>query len=297
MNGKRLLLLAGLLALAAGCAAPPAEEAGEGCCLYYSALDDRYAPLALDCEPYGAELPAEPVPALVRALLDGPETPGLSSPFPEGVRLLDWALEEEGVLHLDLSEQYGGLTGVDLTVADACLTLTLCQVEGVDAVYVTVEGREIPYRPVQALTPEELFLSDGMDAPASVTLPFWYPRADGTGLAAETRELAAGDTLLQDVLTSWADGPSGQGLEAALPQGAEVRSVTLEDGLCTVDLSQAFLDGLPADSGQARLAVYALVNTLAGVDGVEQVQLLVEGAALGQPLSPDQSLAAPNQAP
>ena len=76
-----------------------------------------------------------------------------------------------------------------------------------------------------------------------------------------------------------------------------MRSVTLEDGLCTVDLSQAFLDGLPADSGQARLAVYALVNTLAGVDGVEQVQLLVEGAALGQPLYPDQSLAAPNQAP
>ena len=28
-----------------------------------------------------------------------------------------------------------------------------------------------------------------------------------------------------------------------------------------------------------------------------QVQLLVEGAALGQPLSPDQSLAAPDQAP
>ena len=38
-------------------------------------------------------------------------------------------------------------------------------------------------------------------------------------------------------------------------------------------------------------------NTLAGVDGVEQVQLLVEGAALGQPLSPDQSLAAPDQSP
>ena len=264
--------------------------------MYYSALEDRYAQQALASEPYGSAPPEEPIPDLVAALLDGPDSPGLTSPFPDGVRLLGWELED-GVLHLDLSEQYGGLSGVNLTVADACLTLTLCQVEGVDAVYVTVEGREIPYRPVQALTPEELFLSDGMDAPASVALLFWYPRADGTGLAAETRELAAGDTLLQDVLTSWADGPSGQELKAALPQGAEVRSVTLEDGLCTVDLSQAFLDGLPADSGQARLAVYALVNTLAGVDGVEQVQLLVEGDALGQPLSPDDSLAAPDQAP
>ena len=295
MNRIRIAALAGLLLLAAGCSAPP-EEAEDGYQVYYSALEDRYAQQALASEPYGSAPPEEPIPDLVAALLDGPDSPDLTSPFPDGVRLLGWELED-GVLHLDLSEQYGGLSGVNLTVADACLTLTLCQVEGVDAVYVTVEGREIPYRPVQALTPEELFLSDGMDAPASVALLFWYPRADGTGLAAETRELAAGDTLLQDVLTSWADGPSGQELEAALPQGAEVRSVTLEDGLCTVDLSQAFLDGLPADSGQARLAVYALVNTLAGMDGVEQVQLLVEGAALGQPLSPDQSLAAPNQAP
>lgn len=295
MKQIRIAALAGLLLLAAGCSAPP-PEAGDGYQVYYSALADRSAQNALVSEPYGSEPPAEPIPDLVAALLDGPDSPGLSSPFPEGVRLLSWALEE-GVLHLDLSEQYGGLSGVNLTVADACLTLTLCQVEGVEAVYVTVEGREIPYRPSQALTPEELLLSDGRDIPSSVSLSFWFPRTDGSGLGAETRELAARDTLLQDVLTSWADGPSADGLEAALPQGAEVRSVTLEDGLCTVDLSQAFLDGLPADSDQARLAVYALVNTLSQVDGVEQVQLLVEGEAMGQPLSPDDSLAAPIQTP
>ena len=198
MNRIRIAALAGLLLLAAGCSAPP-EEAEDGYQVYYSALEDRYAQQALASEPYGSAPPKEPIPDLVAALLDGPDSPDLTSPFPDGVRLLGWELED-GVLHLDLSEQYGGLSGVNLTVADACLTLTLCQVEGVDAVYVTVEGREIPYRPVQALPPEELFLSDGRDAPASVTLPFWYPRADGTGLAAETRELAAGDTLLHKEL-------------------------------------------------------------------------------------------------
>ena len=171
MNRIRIAALAGLLLLAAGCSAPP-EEAEDGYQVYYSALEDRYAQQALASEPYGSAPPKEPIPDLVAALLDGPDSPDLTSPFPDGVRLLGWELED-GVLHLDLSEQYGGLSGVNLTVADACLTLTLCQVEGVDAVYVTVEGREIPYRPVQALTPEELFLSDGMDAPASVALLFW----------------------------------------------------------------------------------------------------------------------------
>ena len=87
-----------------------------------------------------------------------------ASPVPDGVRLLDWELEE-GCLHLDLSEQYGSLTGVDLTVADACLTLTLCQVEGVESVYVTVEGNEIPYRSIQQLTLEDVLLSTGQESP------------------------------------------------------------------------------------------------------------------------------------
>lgn len=50
-------------------------------------------------------------------------------------------------------------------MAGACLTLTLCQVEGVESVYVTVEGREIPYRRVQQLGPDGLLLTDGTDVP------------------------------------------------------------------------------------------------------------------------------------
>ena len=84
---------------------------------------------------------------------------------------------EEGRLHLDLSEQYGGLSGVDLTVADACLTLTLCQVEGVESVYVTVEGREIPYRRVQQLGPDGLLLTDGTDVPPEEPEPSPTPPA------------------------------------------------------------------------------------------------------------------------
>ena len=58
------------------------------------------------------------------------------------------------------------LSGIDLTIADACLTLTFCQVEGVEAVYVTVEGSEIPYRPIQRLTLEDVLLSAGQESPS-----------------------------------------------------------------------------------------------------------------------------------
>ena len=170
---RRIAALGCLLALAAGGCAPRPEEPEGGYCVYYSALSDRFAPLPLDCEPFEGS-GGDPIPALVDALLSPPETQGLATPFPEGVRLLSWELEE-GRLHLDLSEQYGGLSGVDLTVADACLTLTLCQVEGVESVYVTVEGREIPYRRVQQLGPDGLLLTDGTDVPPEEPEPVSQP--------------------------------------------------------------------------------------------------------------------------
>lgn len=49
-------------------------------------------------------------------------------------------------MSVDLSEAYSGLAGVELSLADGCIVLTLCQLEGVEEVYITVEGRPRPFR-------------------------------------------------------------------------------------------------------------------------------------------------------
>lgn len=292
--------LACLLAVAAGCAAPPAEGESDGAyCVYYSALSDQQAFSSVDWEVHTLEQGAEPVPALVELLLEGPEDPQLTSPFPHGVQLLSWSLEE-GRLHLDLSEQYGGLTGVDLTVADTCLALTLCQVEGVDRVYVTVEGSELPYRPIRQLREEDVLLSGSGEEPVYITVDLWYPRAGALELGVERRQLLTEEgALVQAVLTAWGEGPQEEGLLSCLPESGQVRSATVQDGICTVDLSAEFVSGLSPDRTQTRLAVYALVNTLGGLETVDGVRLLVEGqrvahingVAADQPLTPDLSLA------
>lgn len=166
----RMLALAGALLALCGCSGDAREGAGQGGYLiYYSALDDRNAAMAVGSE--SLELPegAQVIPALVNAAFRDPASQDLTSPYPDGVRVLSWELLEDGCLHLDLSEQYGSLTGIDLTVADACLTLTLCQAEGVASVYLTVEGDEIPYRPIQQLTREDVLLSTGQESPPPAT--------------------------------------------------------------------------------------------------------------------------------
>ena len=296
---RRMIILAlAVCLLLPGCTSGQSGEEGSYQ-IYYSALSDPKAESALGWEMRALSTRLEPVPALVRAMLDMPDTPSLSSPFPKGVRLLSWELEE-GRLHLDLSEQYGGLTGVDLSVADACLTLTLCQLEGVESVYVTVEGSEIPYRPIQQLTQGRILLEGGAEDPVYVGLELWYPRSDLTGLDTEYHQVTVRgeETLPRAVLATWLEGPWSEELRACMPEGAQVRSASMGGGVCTVDLSVEYLSAMPSGQAETLLSVYAIVNTLGEIEGVEAVQLLFEGETvdylngvpLREPLIPDPDL-------
>lgn len=305
MKIRSILVLCGvLLAVGAGCAAQTGQGAGnseQSYLVYYSALNNLEGESAVAGELRTLAAGQQEIPGLVQALLSKPQTQGLSSPFPTGLRLLDWTMEE-GQLHLDLSEQYYSLSGVDLTLADACLTLTLCQLEEVESVYITVEGDEIPYRPMQRLSEGDILLAGGADEPMALDIELWYLTEDGQALGVEQRQIVktVEQTVAQAVLSAWAEGPRQEGLLPSLPQGSQIRSVEVEDGVCTVDLSPEFIRNLPEDGDEAALVVYAMVNTLCQLEGVDAVQLYIDGspapAAGGLPLDraliPDTTLGA-----
>ena len=67
---------------------------------------------------------------------------------------------------LSLSEQYGGLADVSLTLADYCLVLTLSQVDGVDAVQIQSAGHTYHSRSHQTMQAEEAILDqEALSAP------------------------------------------------------------------------------------------------------------------------------------
>ncbi len=301
---KRALALCCALALTlTACAVsrerenPPEGSTG----VYFAVSEERTGGPAVKCEYHvlSGEEPA--VEELMRLLLAGPAEPGLTSPFPPGVSLRSWR-QEEGRLTLDLSEQYGGLSGVDLTVADYCIALTLCQIPEVDSVSITVEGEELAFRHMQQLTAEDVILSGAEEEPVYVSAALWFPRREGDGLGVETRQLllTEDDTLAGVVSAALLSGPSYESLTPAVPEGTELRAVTVEDGICVLDLSDSFLEGQPNNFREARLMIYGLVNTLCSLStaAVEAVQIRVEGAVvdyygglpLSSPLEPDFTL-------
>ena len=123
---------------------------------------------ALDWEPYEGEGTPEPE-ALLEALLAGPSLEELASPFPKGVTLRQcvWDEERPGVLVVSLSEQYGALTDISLTLADYCIVLTLSQLEGVEGVEIRSGGYGSDYRSHQLLQAEEALLADPLIEQAS----------------------------------------------------------------------------------------------------------------------------------
>lgn len=153
-------LLALVLALAS-CrgTGQPAEEEGP-LLWYYSGGQGGHGP-ALASQPYEGEEPLQPE-ALLTALLAGPTQEGLADPFPRGVALrrCQWDEEQPGVLLVELSEQYGALGDISLTLADYCIVLTLSQVEGVEAVEISAEGHWANYRSHQQLAAQEAVLWD-----------------------------------------------------------------------------------------------------------------------------------------
>ena len=116
---------------------------------------------ALDWEPYACEEAPQPE-TLLKVLLSGPTLEELASPFPKGVTLRQcvWDEERPGVLVVSLSEQYGALTDISLTLADYCIVLTLSQLEGVEGVEIRAGGYSSDYRSHQLLQAEEALLTD-----------------------------------------------------------------------------------------------------------------------------------------
>ncbi len=271
----KLLLGAALLALALGCAAARQEE-DPGLQLWFPvdpALDQVSS--ALDTCPYQGE--NRSIPGLLSALLAGPpaEEAQLAALAPAGTRVLSWSVEDR-VANVELSAAYAGLVGVDLTLADYCITLTLTQLEGVDGVRITVNGGGQSYRDRTVLYPEDALFSGAEETPVEISAALYFRREGGDSLGYELRKLrlAEGSVPAKAVLTALIAGPEEKGLVPLLPADLSVHSVWVDGGVCTADLSAQLLE-LP--EGERALAVESIEETLRSLGAVDQVQILVDG--------------------
>ena len=276
MKKRGIFLAAVLLALLAACTPAP-ETDGDGLRLWFAMPGDRQSrevSAALGSAPYTGK---SSVPDLLEALLAGPPQDGeLVSLIPAGTELVSWSVEAR-TARVGLSGEYALLSGIDRTIADYCITLTLSQLPGVDRVQLFTGNGDS-----RVLRTGDVIFSGAEEEPVDVPAFLYFRRAGSASLAFELRvfRLTEDETPARAVLEALIAGPGDKGLVGLLPPELTVRAIWVDDGICYADLSNALLSAMPYSPEEQELVISSIVDTLCSLDTVDQVQLLVEGEPL-----------------
>lgn len=249
--------------------------------LYFADAEGRY--LLPEKRSVAAASVTEQAKYLTEQLLAGPQTAGLYPTLPVGTMLLDINVEN-GVCAVDLSAEFlKNYAALQLPPHLTLLSLanTLTELDGVDQIRLYVEGRQeqsyggfpltqdytAELRAVGPSHPELNELDGLLYLPMVGSLQFYtLPLRIRSGSNESSEQ-----TLLRVLFTlAPQNGLENPWFEQTLPQ-----SVTVADGVCTLDFAQ---DTIPGETAAARaLSLSILYLTLSAVDGVEQVQITVGG--------------------
>lgn len=280
-----MLILSAILVLTACALQQTAPVGGEGYLIYYLAPEESAKGSDAICSSYQQLTLEEDAPlrsvaeAVVNCLLEGGEK-GLSSPIPSGVMLESLEIRDKRA-YVDFSAGISRLEGVDLMLADYCLTLSLTALEGIDAVSITSQGRTVVNQPKRVFYERDVLLSTMDDVVQTVEATLYFLNEDGI-LVGEPRtlELYEGQSSVENLIVALLEGPENRGLTQVIPEDFQVNSIRVENGICYVNLPATTLELLPGETDQQELILWSLANSLYSLDRVEELRFLVSGQEL-----------------
>lgn len=123
------------------------------------------------------------------------------------------------------------------------------------------------------------------DTKSSGEITLYFGNADQTDLLAETLKIPENTAnVLEYTVDKLLEGPSRSEHQRMIRAGTDVKSITMADGVVTVDFTKEFYNN---EAIIDVLAASSVVKTLCGFSDVRRVKILVEG----------QELVGPNQKP
>lgn len=271
------LLMAGLLFLFSGCAGW--NEAGKvKLDFYYRASKDTPSGSAVTTET--RYLDSDAIPVVMETLLKGPLTESdKMRTFPENVKLRSYAMNE-GILTLDLSEAFASLSGYDLMLAQYCIVLTLSQLDHVDGISLTVDGKKVPGGASGVLTPTNVLFTGEIQDPYTISSQLYFPTKEGGSMGVEYRVITVPSTdavgQSQGVLKELLAGPKEVELCPCLGAGT-MQVSSIQGNVCTVSIDEAALGNLISDEASFELKLYSVVNSLTELDDIDKVVFLLHG--------------------
>lgn len=277
-----LALLTLLSLLPAGCGNED-ETSGTMDFYYRTAADEIYDDnTVIVAETRQVDAEREDLEALLELYLAGPVDSQCISPFPRGTQAV--RIRQTGSsVELVLSEAFSQLSGISRTIAEACLTMTLTQLDGVETVSIYVTGEGSTEQLTDALSAEDYLLVDDGIEEQEESIKIYFADSNDRYLMGDQRSvvLSENESAAVYIMQQLIAGPTDEQLQPTIPEGTELLSVTQEGTLCTVDLSAEFRENVPKTEQEERMTVYSIVNSLTELEGIDQVLILCEGQSIG----------------
>lgn len=219
---------------------------------------------------------------LMRAYLSGPQDPALANPFPNGTALEDVRLADN-ILYITLSNDFGRLQGINLSLACTSIAITGFSITGCSDVRISAAGVTFPTGKWLQIGREDLLLADDSLERLRDSMLIYLVNSQGTMLTGRPVSIhpTSGTTTCADLLEAllqW--NGQEEDLFSPIPKGTRLLGVSLEDGLCTVNFSSEFVDNMPTETGRQGLLLQSITNTLTQLNYVSGVLFCCNGTRL-----------------
>lgn len=203
-----------------------------------------------------------------------PEGSGLISSLVKGTRIYSYEIND-GVIDIALSPAYNMLNELEKATLKCCITLTLCGISEIQYINIYVDGKLVD----EMLDAGMMIIEDTETNQFEKRINLYFPDANNYYLHTESRVLTVGQDvpLVEYVIEELIKSTQTEELTPSIPQGTQLISADVKNGVCTVDLSEEFITNRPETAAGQRLMVYSMVNSIAELENVEYVQFTVEG--------------------
>lgn len=235
--------------------------------------------------PYEYELNAKNLDEMVEECIDrlkfSPDKNDYAPPIAMNISLKEYSVTN-GKISMDFGESYLTLSTVEEVLTRAAIVKTLVQIPGIEYVTFSVEGaplRDAKDNVVGVMSKDSFVNNVGeqINSIENYEITLYYATGDGSQLKAVTKNVyaAANVSMEKLVLSHLMQNPETGGLQCVIPEGTKLISVATLDGVCLVSFDETFLRYNYQVSEE--VAFYSIINTLCEIDGVNKVQISING--------------------
>lgn len=220
--------------------------------------------------------------ALVEEILKGPDS-GKNKPVVGKNTTVISKKKTDTYLTIDFSKEFLRESPTENMLSVYAIARTLCQVEKVTDVMVTVEGEPVKTpdgATIGYLKNNDINLENDTFTNDSKHITLYFAKKDGSGLAKEVRTIKITDTKPIEwyVITELIKGPVNKDLAATLSQDTELMAVETAKSTCHITFKNFIEKNMSKpDSFESELAVYSVVNSLLELEDIGSVRFLFDG--------------------